>query len=326
MAAVIAPHHNTMWQQRRPDQAMHMPSLSMPGLLPPFDATSRAPTAPSAQRAYPHSTVDLTMPMFQSHGYNSPLPFQHASQYGYENHSQAEYSMQPAYGMHQPTQMHHQPTGYQPTNTVVTSLPHVRDARNAFPPVNRSPSVKTENPSPATAAPALSTTAFPDAAAAVDSTIRQHGSPTKTETGTSFSTDVDTLMRMIQAKGGSEHEAVEEEQPQPQPQQQQQQRQQVSLPQVSAASGLASSSPTQSQPLKAEGQPRNGKLRKRYQCSMPNCNKYFYQKTHLEIHTRAHTGIKPFVSLPHPVLCAYPFNYANKYPLDRIFPKIHFFY
>jgi len=28
---------------------------------------------------------------------------------------------------------------------------------------------------------------------------------------------------------------------------------------------------------------------------MPDCNKSFYQKTHLEIHTRAHTGIKPFV-------------------------------
>ncbi|KAI5212451.1 hypothetical protein E4T38_00488 [Aureobasidium subglaciale] len=37
------------------------------------------------------------------------------------------------------------------------------------------------------------------------------------------------------------------------------------------------------------------KPRKRYQCSIPDCNKSFYQKTHLEIHTRAHTGVKPFV-------------------------------
>jgi hypothetical protein len=29
---------------------------------------------------------------------------------------------------------------------------------------------------------------------------------------------------------------------------------------------------------------------------MPDCNKSFYQKTHLEIHIRAHTGAKPFVS------------------------------
>jgi uncharacterized Zn-finger protein len=38
------------------------------------------------------------------------------------------------------------------------------------------------------------------------------------------------------------------------------------------------------------------KPRKRYQCHMPDCNKSFYQKTHLEIHIRAHTGAKPFVS------------------------------
>ena len=41
----------------------------------------------------------------------------------------------------------------------------------------------------------------------------------------------------------------------------------------------------------------NSKSRKRYQCHVPSCAKSFFQKTHLEIHTRAHTGYKPFVSL-----------------------------
>jgi hypothetical protein len=40
----------------------------------------------------------------------------------------------------------------------------------------------------------------------------------------------------------------------------------------------------------------NNKSRKRYQCSMLGCHKSFFQKTHLEIHTRAHTGVRPFVS------------------------------
>ncbi|KAL9093346.1 MAG: hypothetical protein Q9165_004087 [Trypethelium subeluteriae] len=31
---------------------------------------------------------------------------------------------------------------------------------------------------------------------------------------------------------------------------------------------------------------------------MPDCDKSFYQKTHLEIHIRAHTGVKPFVCSP----------------------------
>lgn len=37
------------------------------------------------------------------------------------------------------------------------------------------------------------------------------------------------------------------------------------------------------------------KSKKRYVCDVPDCGKAFYQKTHLEIHTRAHTGIKPFM-------------------------------
>lgn len=35
-----------------------------------------------------------------------------------------------------------------------------------------------------------------------------------------------------------------------------------------------------------------GSNKKRYLCEISECGKAFYQKTHLEIHTRAHTGIK----------------------------------
>ncbi|XMA12418.1 hypothetical protein WAI453_005209 [Rhynchosporium graminicola] len=34
--------------------------------------------------------------------------------------------------------------------------------------------------------------------------------------------------------------------------------------------------------------------KKRYQCKIANCRKSFYQKTHLDIHERSHTGVKPY--------------------------------
>lgn len=42
--------------------------------------------------------------------------------------------------------------------------------------------------------------------------------------------------------------------------------------------------------------PHSGKARMRkYPCDIPNCGKNFYQKTHLDIHRRSHTGEKPYV-------------------------------
>lgn len=37
------------------------------------------------------------------------------------------------------------------------------------------------------------------------------------------------------------------------------------------------------------------KSKRRYPCRIPSCAKVFTQKTHLEIHMRAHTGHKPYV-------------------------------
>lgn len=81
-----------------------------------------------------------------------------------------------------------------------------------------------------------------------------------------FSTDIDTLMRAIQAKQQPEH----------QPQK--------------PTSTISSSSFS---PLSAS--PQQPRPKKRYQCAVPGCDKAFHQKTHLDIHTRAHTGVKPFL-------------------------------
>ncbi|KAK4501299.1 hypothetical protein PRZ48_007106 [Zasmidium cellare] len=72
-----------------------------------------------------------------------------------------------------------------------------------------------------------------------------------------FSTDIDTLMRAIQSK----------------------------------------TEPHEQRKDKPKAEPSVSKPKKRYQCDVPDCGKAFYQKTHLEIHSRAHSGIKPFLCL-----------------------------
>jgi uncharacterized Zn-finger protein len=44
--------------------------------------------------------------------------------------------------------------------------------------------------------------------------------------------------------------------------------------------------------------PKRRKNKKMHQCPFQGCNKIFYQKTHLDIHTRRHTGYKPYVRDP----------------------------
>ncbi|KAI6807503.1 hypothetical protein KC327_g5611 [Hortaea werneckii] len=78
-----------------------------------------------------------------------------------------------------------------------------------------------------------------------------------------FSTDIDTLMRAIQSKSGNKAERPKAAQP--------------------------------AQPTTT----RTTKAKKRHHCDLPGCGKTFTQKTHLNIHLRAHTGSKPF-------LCRHP--------------------
>lgn len=69
------------------------------------------------------------------------------------------------------------------------------------------------------------------------------------------------------------------------------------------------------------------KGKKRYECDMPGCNKSFYQKTHLDIHRRAHTGFKPFVGPPHsqdlkPASTDQRHRSARSRPADRDSPSL----
>ena len=102
-----------------------------------------------------------------------------------------------------------------------------------------------------------------------------------------FSTEVDVLMKAIQAKDPSQDMDSH-----PLSSLQHLNHEPHGLPAAYSISPTGSSHCS----LMTENQlSRSGKKRK-YTCTTPNCGKSFAQKTHLDIHTRAHTGDKPFVS------------------------------
>lgn len=96
-----------------------------------------------------------------------------------------------------------------------------------------------------------------------------------------FSTEVDMLMKAIQSK------AIQPGSHQLPP-----------LQQLSHG-GNTGYTPSYSNPqLENHTSPKSmdQKSKRKYECILPHCRKSFSQKTHLDIHMRAHTGDKPFVS------------------------------
>ena len=95
-----------------------------------------------------------------------------------------------------------------------------------------------------------------------------------------FNTNVDNLMKTIQVKpestlDSSNHSSLN------------------ASPMDQCSNQLIGPKPSTNGPVALPQ--RRLRPRKKYQCSIPSCAKIFFQKTHLDIHVRAHTGQKPFV-------------------------------
>jgi uncharacterized Zn-finger protein len=201
----------------------------------------------------------MSMPMFGTASSMAPSMGFQSSAYGFDLSHMNQYPVQqPMNYAYQPHLQH--ASTFPHTSNELSPAVAITDVRTNVSHVHRSPSVKSE-PSPidgvhAQVFPIASEEALPTATT----------ESTEAPGGVAFNTDIDCLMRAIQAKSSTSEPPAQKEQVAP------------VLPEVPAPAEV-----------------KHTKARKRYQCSMPNCNKSFYQKTHLEIHTRAHTGVKPFV-------------------------------
>jgi hypothetical protein len=180
MAAVVVPQPVGHWQHR-PEETIHIPNLNMSGLLPTYDP-SRTVTHPPHSRTFQATTthMDMNMPLFTTHPLTTSVPYQSGA-FAFESLSVNPYSMQQAYPVTYPTAL--------PQNV---SYPGP-DARTGYSLQRHTPPVKSEANSPIQ----------PDRLYN-DASYSENFRPSETETGDgtekSFATDVDTLMKAIQAK------------------------------------------------------------------------------------------------------------------------------
>jgi hypothetical protein len=214
---------------------------------------------------YSHpTTASYSLPYQAPNG----LPYNYGHPVGHAHSNPYQHYFVPS--QHHP--VHHQPLRLTTEPQPLQSLPQIRPAKNAISQPAKSPT---------------------DHDSGMQPTGAGHSSPDGThETKPSpsdiaFSTNVDVLMKAIQAKHSSS------------PHQQ-------SLPPLQHLAPASQVYPMTTYPvasptpprfyLGSEGQlSRSGKKRK-YTCTLSGCGKSFAQKTHLDIHIRAHTGDKPFVS------------------------------
>jgi len=188
MAAVVASQHPGFWH-RRPDQAIHMPTMNMSGLLP-YDTTPRTVTNPPSTRAYQPTTSHMDMHMsIYSTPMSTSVPYQSGA-FALDSLSVNPYNMQQAFPVSYPQSIPQIVT--YPGTSDMQQTPIVREARNGFA-IERTPPVKSESCSP-----------IPHSHQYNDATYTGEHKRSSSDPGEAgrinFSTDVDTLMRTIQAK------------------------------------------------------------------------------------------------------------------------------
>jgi hypothetical protein len=198
MAAVVAPHHTDLWH-RRPEHSLHISDMHFTGMMPPYHP-QRTTTTTSSMRGLPSTTthMEISMPLFSANVLATSVPYPSGGVYAYD--SVNPYNMQqnsiPHNSMSQSYSMNYAPNMSPAVSFAEAAAPRplstVREVQPAFA-MDGSHVVKSES-----ASPVQSQSAYNDASYAPE--CKRSGSEPTDTTGINFATDVDTLMKAIQAK------------------------------------------------------------------------------------------------------------------------------
>jgi hypothetical protein len=179
--AAVASHHIGLWQEQR-EPSIHIPNIHLASMMPPYDTSRTVTNAPISRSFQPTSTpMDINLPLFSTNGLTTSVPYQSGA-FAFDPVSVNPYNMQQAsyYSPNMPHSMSYTAApSMQPLSTV-------RDARNVF-----NPMVKSESTSPVQSNPMYNNSYAAE--------CKRSTSEPAEFGGVNFATDVDTLMRAIQA-------------------------------------------------------------------------------------------------------------------------------
>jgi hypothetical protein len=188
MAADVAHQHAGLWHRRL--DHFHIPDVHFTGMMPQYEHQRTVVSAPTSRSFLPATTqMDLSLPLFSANGIPTSVPYQSSGSFAYDS-SVNPYNMQPSYSMNytpnlSPAVSYTDRTEHQP-------LSNVHEARHAFA-LENAHLVKAESASPAQSSPVYNNASY-------TSDYKRSSSEPMDPSSINFATDVDTLMKAIQAK------------------------------------------------------------------------------------------------------------------------------
>jgi hypothetical protein len=192
MAAAVAHQHAGLWH-RRPDH-FHIPDVHFTGMMPPYEHQRTGISTPLRSYQAVTTQMDISLPLFSANALATSVPYQSSGTFAYDSsanpYNMQQSNMQTSYSMSYPSTM--SPAVSFPERQDHQPNHIAREIRHPFA-LDGNHMVKSESASPIQTSTMYNSTSY------ASECKRSSSEPVDTA-NINFATDVDTLMKAIQAK------------------------------------------------------------------------------------------------------------------------------